>query len=587
LENYSIKAADARLCPSNYYARQAEAHFGLEKDSITVMPLPIGDFPVLERSEEVWRKGTICYVGRLEPRKGVIEWVDAAVLVAREHPSVQFELIGADLPYTQNISVKQFVKKRIPDAVKSRFHFRGSRPRVELLQFLALARAAVIPSRWENFPNTCIEALSSGLPVIATRNGGMADMIEDGRTGWLAEECSSASLEFALRRALKTKPKDLAKMGRVASESIRHLCNNAEILKRHIQFRRSIADGSASCSLHLPTNLRWTGRRDMSGPESCSSRTAPENGVAVIVTCRDHGAGLDDCLRSIRRQTHSPVATVLVVDDKQNDETRPAVDRARIDGWEVCELRNGKLSAMKNAGISSVIAAGRNPAAFVFLDSMDRLFPNFVEACESVIKRCPDVGVVSSWTQIVGGDERFFANLCPAFPYQLISNEAAPTAAIRTKALHEAELFRELIYDGYEDWDLINAVMANGWAAVTFPALLSERIAGHHAASILSTFPGHRRMREQLLARIPEVIEHYAQVLMLILESRIFQMRSFAERDHASKQIDWYERILRPRDILHLSFSQQITLAGKALRHPSQATKFFLWHARRALDRYL
>jgi glycosyltransferase involved in cell wall biosynthesis len=96
-EDYSIGAADAWLCPSAFLAGQAEAFYGLGAGSIEVIPLPIGDFPAIERGDDVWKHGSICYIGRLEPRKGLIEWIEAAVAVARDDPSAQFEFIGADL----------------------------------------------------------------------------------------------------------------------------------------------------------------------------------------------------------------------------------------------------------------------------------------------------------------------------------------------------------------------------------------------------------------------------------------------------------------------------------------------------------
>jgi glycogen(starch) synthase len=585
LENYSIAAADARLCPSNYFARLAEAHYGLAEGAINVIPIPIGDFPFLERSPEVWANGTICYVGRLEPRKGVVEWVDAAVSAAREYVSQHFELIGTDLPYTANMSVREFLETQIPNSLKARFHFRGPRSRPELLQFLAQAKVAVVPSRWENFPNACIEAMCSGLPVIATCKGGMAEMIEDARTGWLARECRSADLEGALRRVLDTPPSDMAAMGRAASEAIRRICDNTSILERHIRLRRDIAGRPASCSLSLPANLWWRGRRDRSESTTCLSRAEGKDGVAVIVACRDHGAMLSDCLTSLRHQTQAPVTVVVVVADRQDDETRPAADRARAEGWQVCEAQSHGLAAMKNAGISAVISAGSNPAAFVFLDSLDRLYPDFVEACAAVLHRYPDVGVISSWTQLRDGADGFFAHPCPSFPHQLLFHEAAPTAAIRAKALREAGLFRELMGDGYEDWDLVNAVMANGWAAVTFPALLSERAAERRPSQMLSTFVGHQHMRDQMLARIPDVVAYYAQALVHILERRIFQLQSSSERNDGFKRIDWFARILRPRDMLHLPLAQQFALVRHALRHPGRATRFFLWHVKRALGR--
>jgi len=64
-----------------------------------------------------------------------------------------------------------FVNRRIPSDLKDRFHFRGHQDRSALPGFLAKARIAVVPSRWENFPIRCVEAMCSGIPVIASPEG--------------------------------------------------------------------------------------------------------------------------------------------------------------------------------------------------------------------------------------------------------------------------------------------------------------------------------------------------------------------------------------------------------------------------------
>ena len=48
--------------------------------------------------------------------------------------------------------------------------------------------------------------MASGLPVIASRSGGMAEMLTDGRSGWLASACDADALAAELRRALDTSP---------------------------------------------------------------------------------------------------------------------------------------------------------------------------------------------------------------------------------------------------------------------------------------------------------------------------------------------------------------------------------------------
>lgn len=203
LEDYSIAAADALLCPSRYLARQVEAHYGLV-DGVQVIPYPIGGFPLLERDEDTWEHGTICYVGRLERRKGVIEWIKAAAAVAPEFPNARFEFVGTNVLGGNGLNGKEFVDRLLPKNLKHMFLFRGEQKHVALPQFLGRARMAVVPSRWENFPNTCIEAMCSGLPVIASREGGMVEMIEDNRSGWLANKPGREGLAEALKRALAT-----------------------------------------------------------------------------------------------------------------------------------------------------------------------------------------------------------------------------------------------------------------------------------------------------------------------------------------------------------------------------------------------
>ncbi|MDH3311116.1 MAG: glycosyltransferase [Gammaproteobacteria bacterium] len=573
MEDYSIAAADALFCPSHYLARQVEEHYGLQPRSITVLRYPVGDTQLLERSNQVWRDGTILYVGRLEPRKGIVEWVDAAVAVSDEYPSVRFEFVGADLPYTATLSVLEFINMRIPDCMKNRFSFHPSCGRAELSRFLVQARAAVVPSRWENFPNTCIEAMASGLPVIASRDGGMAEMIEDGQTGWLASESGREGLATALERALKTPPDALASIGHAASQAIRELLNNKKIAEEHIAARVHIARQGPTSSLSLPVNLPWTGRPLKEKSVERSPNATSANGIAIVVTCHEHGELLDDCLTSIRQQTRQPVAVVLLV-NMQDDRPSRAMQQAKATGWQVWEMSERSPSEAKNLCIEMVLTAGTNPVAFVFLDSADRLQPSWVETCESVMQRCPSVGIVSSWMQFIGGNNRFVARPCPAFPYQLLTNETVPATAIRTEAIEEAKRFRSNLFGGYETHDLVNTIMAVGWIAVTFPALMSERIEGSSSLPNPSGTIGHDRMRQELLARIPEAVSRDAQQLVLVLESRL---RACLRTEASS--------VRKFGDILMQSFVENLRLIGKALHNPRRATQFLLSHTKKNVAR--
>ncbi|MGE5444131.1 MAG: glycosyltransferase [Ignavibacteriales bacterium] len=546
LEDYSIAAADALLCPSRNLARRTEAYYGFAEGSIRIIPLPIGDTPILERDKETWEHGTICYVGRLQQLKGVIEWIDAAIEVANEYTNSRFEFIGTNCLDTDSMSGEEFVERLIPKELRTRFLFHGEQKRSSLLHFLARARIAVVPSRWENFPNTCIEAMCSGLPVIASSSGALAEMIKDGRTGWQASKPGSKGLSEALKRALETPWMRIAEMGREASVTIRQMCDNRKIVEDHLNFRSQIVNRGSKRSLHLPVNLPWAKSPFSNGSSTRTQKNSSQEGLAVVVTRLNAGQFLDGCLQSLKQQTRKPAAVVIVDDDSTQKQTLKAMNQALQEGWKIIHKRNGGLVSAKNAGIEAVLSSGINPIGFAFLDVEDQLEPSFVAVCESVLQQCPEVGLVSCWVRYFGTDDKIWIRPCPSFPYQWLSNEAASFSAIRTEALREAGNFRPVMSEGYENWDLFNAVMAAGWVAVTIPETLGHNRVGKDSTSYITSVHIYGRMRRELLERFPDLIARDAKDIILLTESNTAQLL--------------HEELSTPQG--------QLVIARMMLRHP-------------------
>jgi glycosyltransferase involved in cell wall biosynthesis len=78
--------------------------------------------------------------------------------------------------------------------------FTGALPRRRALGLLAAADASVLASDWENFPHGVVESLAMGTPVIATRTGGVAEIVRDGENGLLVEPGDAAGFRAAVRR---------------------------------------------------------------------------------------------------------------------------------------------------------------------------------------------------------------------------------------------------------------------------------------------------------------------------------------------------------------------------------------------------
>lgn len=542
LEDYTIGAADALICPSRWQAEWVEKRHGLAPGAVRIIRLPLGRLPVLPRrqsgssnhpAEADSRNSTVApspsgpvlFVGRLAAQKGVLEFVEAAVSVARDFPEATFAFVGGDVPYNaqRHTSMREFLLRRIPADLHNRFAFHGEQPRARLGRFLASARCAVIPSRFENFPYTSVEAMASGLPVLCTPTGGMAEMVEDGVTGWIARSNTPADLAEALRRSLSTPADELLSMGARAARSIRAMCDDGKILAEQMEFRQRLVTAGASASLHLPGNLPVASQPLAAPPArrapSPSNGVADTTGLAVVITCYNLGHYLDECLKSVRAQSRKPAAAIIVDDGSTDPVTLQALDRAERLGWRVLRRANGGVVSARNQGAAVVRSEGTRPLGFVFLDADDRLRPDYLAVCEDVLRRRPEVGLVSTFTWHFGAADQIWARPCPAFPYQWLANEAATFSAVRTEAFDQAGGFREILNGCYSDWDLFNAILAGGWVGVTVPLVLGDYRVREDSMLRSASAHAHGRMRRALMERFPEDVRRDAMEIALLAEA--------------------------------------------------------------------
>ncbi|HYW32408.1 MAG TPA: glycosyltransferase family 4 protein [Gemmatimonas sp.] len=529
LEDYSIAAADALLCPSRFLAGQAAEHYAIAPESIDVIPLPRGDTPIARRDAATWRDGTICFVGRLEPRKGVLEWVDAALSVLDDYPDAHFEFIGSDLPLLPGVSVQQALEDRIPPRHRRNFSFLGSKSRPELMARLARARIGVVPSRWENFPNTCLEMMASGLPVLVSPEGGMREMVSDGESGWIASRADAAGLALALRRALTASPETLRSMGVAAAGRVRDLCDNHAIVARHLEVRRRVAERGSSRSCSMPESFPWS-RADARGRPS-----APRRQIALPVSTRlaeVFGSGSGDtsdefeaagvAIIVIAEHGVSPLPCMRSVDALQDDVTRRfLVGRDAWDlpdGWEaITDLESAlELVALERDRANG--ATNRSCHSIALVEAEYELHTDFLRGPLAALRADSRLGVVAPWT--FSPDGSCAGGIAPVLPYQLLQDLAGGALVFRARALHAVDGFPSAIPPRYWCWDATTAVMAAGWGAVAWPQPLARRHPAGERDSRIEAHVGRLHARRAMLERATPAVAARAVELVLELEAR-------------------------------------------------------------------
>jgi glycosyltransferase involved in cell wall biosynthesis len=205
LEYQLARRARLLTSPSRALADDVAAEWRLAPSNIQVIPNPIDDALFTPDGSEETDAATVLYVGRLERRKGVETLIDAWAGVLRAAPRARLRLVGKDHPSgPDGGSMKTHLQKRLAAggvSAKS-VEFVGGVDRSELPAIYRSATVCVIPSLYENFPYTCLEAMACGCAVVGSRVGGIPEMVTDQTNGLVVPPRDADALAAAIVRVL-------------------------------------------------------------------------------------------------------------------------------------------------------------------------------------------------------------------------------------------------------------------------------------------------------------------------------------------------------------------------------------------------
>jgi glycosyltransferase involved in cell wall biosynthesis len=189
-----------------------------ESKQIEVVPnvfIPSQDFLDIPEMQVTSGKMVISFFGRLEKRKGILDLMKAIPQVLAHTSNITFRFIGKPHPSPANgKDMVEYMKDFLKDHL-DQIRFLGPQPYDRIAALLSETHICVFPSLWENFPNVCLEAMSAGKAVIATGNGGMADMITENVDGILVNPGNPRQLADAIVHLIK-EPRKVELLGKAA-----------------------------------------------------------------------------------------------------------------------------------------------------------------------------------------------------------------------------------------------------------------------------------------------------------------------------------------------------------------------------------
>lgn len=206
-ETHVVKSADTLIAATETERRQLIEWYGADAARIVIVPPGVNlshfqplnqnmarDFLSIPRETR-----QILFTGRIEPLKGIDSLIEAVALVKHQLPELledtQVSIIGGDPSAARrDPEMVRLQELRCERELCDTVQFLGAKDQSLLPFYYAAADIVVMPSHYESFGLVALEAMAMGTPVIASKVGGLAHLVQDGKTGYLVERGNSQEI---------------------------------------------------------------------------------------------------------------------------------------------------------------------------------------------------------------------------------------------------------------------------------------------------------------------------------------------------------------------------------------------------------
>lgn len=367
-----LRTADVVAVPSSFLA-DAASRAGFADEAIRVLPsgVDLAGLTFRERHPSADGRVSVTFAGRYVEKKGVLDAVAALAAVGRDHPELRVVFVGGGPLEAQ-------LRKEIAAAGLAAELRDGGDP-TAVRRALDETDLVVMPSRTaadgdaETLGLVAIEAQACGVPVVATRHGGLPEALSSAAAE-LVEEGDPQALAGALRRLLE-QPERWPAMGRAGRT---HVVTRYELGARTAAVEAAYADLLARRS-----------------PTFSEPAADPRPDVTVVMVTHNRRRLCGRSLDAIRNQTY-PQLRVAVVDNASADGTADDLAAAAAADARVevitCD-RHQPAAAARNLAV-----AGARPGLVAFTDDDCFPVPTWVEALVAGFADSAEIGIVQGRT---------------------------------------------------------------------------------------------------------------------------------------------------------------------------------------------
>lgn len=216
----------------------AERYAGVMREKIRVIynPINVELWKGFQRKVEYHEVKEILFAGTVCDWKGCGDLAEACQILHKEYPFCKFRLnfVGKTGAYADQLQMRY--------GNQAWFHLVGKVERQELMKLYTSADLICFPSWWENMPMVCIEAMLCCGIVLGSSSGGMSEIIEDGKSGYLIEPRNSRKLADKIQQILALSEEKKTAISLNAKQRIKDAFSLDVIVKQQITYYEEVIE---------------------------------------------------------------------------------------------------------------------------------------------------------------------------------------------------------------------------------------------------------------------------------------------------------------------------------------------------------
>jgi glycosyltransferase involved in cell wall biosynthesis len=489
MEKQAIRAADLLISPTRFLAEEIQKFMDISGLPVHMLPNPyVQGSPGNLLSDRPVQRNKIVYYGKLSRQKGSFELLAYfRELWDEGFPHALHIIGGTDIIYhPERLTMGQWVEREYKKYIDTGFlQLHGKISPDETAHSLRDAHVIIFPSIVDNLPYVVMEAMSLGKTVLASRQGGQREMIEEGVDGFLFDHNEPDSFSRQLLAILALSDAALEQIGLNAQSSVRHHYDPTHILPAKMALLEPlVGPGRSSAKPSLSAAVPPLPRRHFPflHQEAFTPLPSPAGSLlSVVIPYYNMGAYIEKCVHSVLASGYPSIEILIIDDGSTEKDSLEKLRQLASPNWLSAGIsgnntRNISILHQKNAGLANSRNKGALAAKgdfLAFLDADDKVDPAYYEKAIRALQFNENVFFAGSWVQFFGDSYALWPSFTPQPPYALVHNPLNSSGLVYKKAAFLAEGLNDKKADyGLEDYASVVGMLSHGLNGVVLPEAL-------------------------------------------------------------------------------------------------------------------